>query len=97
MMKLIKPFILLILSVICINTVFAQSLDSVAAVVNQDVITYSQLNKAMTQASAQLAASQNPNSVSPVALRKMVLNQLIDQKLQLQLAKKPTWILQRTK
>lgn len=88
MMKLIKPFILVILSVTCVNIAFARSLDSVAAVVNQEVITQSELHHAMTQASAQLAASQNPNAISPTALHAIVLNQLIDQKLQLQLAKK---------
>ena len=65
-----------------------ESLNAVAAVVNNQIITQSELNGAVTKAKAQLAASANPNALNDAQLRKMVLQQLIDEKLQLQLAKK---------
>lgn len=65
----------------------AETLNSVVAVVNQDVVTQAELNAAFTQAKEQLAASANPAAIDDNQLRKMVLQQLIDQKLQLELAK----------
>lgn len=64
-----------------------ETLNSVVAVVNQDVITQAELNTALVQAKQQLALSPNPNAYSDAALRQMVLQQVIDQKLQLELAK----------
>ena len=64
-----------------------QNLNSVAAIVNNEVITQSDFNKAMVTAKQQLVASQNPNAISNSKLRTMVLNQLIDEKLIMQLAK----------
>jgi len=64
-----------------------QNLDSVVAVVNQEIITQSELNKSLVNARQELAASANPNAVNDAQLQHMVLQQLIDQKLQLQLAK----------
>lgn len=64
-----------------------QNLNSVAAVVNKQIIMQSELDAAMASAKQQLAASANPNALSNTQLRKMVLQQLIDEKLQMQLAK----------
>lgn len=64
-----------------------QNLNSVAAVVNKQIIMQSELDAAMASAKQQLAASANPNALSDTQLRKMVLQQLIDEKLQMQLAK----------
>jgi len=64
-----------------------QHLNTVVAVVNNEIITQDELNAALSQASNQLAASQSPNAIDQNKLKKMVLNQLIDQKLQLELAK----------
>lgn len=65
-----------------------QSLNAVAAVVNNEIITQSELNNAVASAKQQLAASANPNALSDTQLRKMVLQQLIDEKLQLELAQR---------
>lgn len=68
------------------EAIAAESLDSIVAVVNNGVITQSELSSGIAQAKQQLAASPTPNAVSDDQLRKMVMQQLIDQKLQLQLA-----------
>lgn len=71
----------------CIATGFAksseQALDQMVAVVNEDLITRSELDSAMTAAKAQLAQG---NGLSDQALEKQVLQQLINKKLQLQVA-----------
>lgn len=64
-----------------------ESLNSVVAVVNKEIITQAELNAAEAQAKQQLAASTNPNALSDTKIRQMVLKQLIDQKLQLEVAK----------
>lgn len=66
----------------------SENLDRVVAVVNSSVITRNELDAAMTQASKQLAASANPNAVSDTKLKQLVLQQLIDEKLQLELAER---------
>src|SRR3990167_10055217 len=71
-----------------IPTSSTQNLNSVVAIVNHEVITQTQLNKAVAAAKQQLAASQNPEAIDDVKLRKMVLNQLIDEKLIMQVAKR---------
>lgn len=67
-------------------TTSTENLNRVVATVNNDVITQDEFNAALTQASQQLAASANPNAMDPDKLKEMVLQQLIDQKLQLELA-----------
>lgn len=64
-----------------------ESLNSVVAVVNKDIITQAELNAGAAQAKQQLAASANSNALSDTKIRQMVLKQLIDQKLQLEMAK----------
>jgi peptidyl-prolyl cis-trans isomerase SurA len=77
------------LSLICIDVYAApsneQSLDSIVAVVNDALITQTELNNAMAAAKKQIAASNTPVPAETV-LHKQVLQQLIDRKLQLQLA-----------
>jgi peptidyl-prolyl cis-trans isomerase SurA len=64
----------------------AQALDQMVAVVNDDVITTSELNQAVGIIKAQIA-TQNVGAPSDKVLKKQVLDQLIDKKLQMQLAK----------
>lgn len=74
----------------CIPAGFAksseQSLDQMVAVVNDDLITRSELDQAMTTAKAQLAQEHSGPMPSDKALEKQVLQQLINKKLQLQVA-----------
>lgn len=74
----------------CISTGFAktsgQALDQMVAVVNDDLITKSELDSAMTAAKAQLAQERGVNLPSDKSLEKQVLQQLINKKLQLQVA-----------
>jgi len=85
---MIKRSLALIFSIFFMQYAIAsQPLNSVVAVVNSDVITQTELDNGITSAQQQLAASANPNAVSQAQLRKMVLQQLIDEKLVLQLAK----------
>jgi len=64
----------------------AMPIDKIAAVVNADVITEGELQKALARTKKQLAKSTQPMP-DPATLRNIVINQLIYQKLQLQLAK----------
>lgn len=62
-----------------------QTLDNIVAIVNDTVITQSELNRSVRLARSQLAA----DNVSPpplTALRKQILQQLINQKLQIEAA-----------
>lgn len=61
-------------------------LDQVVAVVNENVITESQLRQQMNGAKQQLQMSHTPIP-NPAALRRQLLNQLINTELQLQVAK----------
>lgn len=62
-----------------------QVLDNIVAVVNDSVITQSELNQAANLAKRQMAAENLP-SPSPKALRKQILQRLIDNKLQMEAA-----------
>jgi peptidyl-prolyl cis-trans isomerase SurA len=64
----------------------AAELDRIVAVINDDVVTQSELNHSLSMARVQL--SQNHvNLPSDQVLKKQVLDQLINKKLQLQIAK----------
>lgn len=64
-----------------------RSLDRIVAIVNNDIVTQQQLSVAMDNVKKQIAQSQA--QLPPEAsLRKQVLDQLIDQKLELQFAQK---------
>ena len=78
------------------TSVSAQPLDKVVAIVNDNVITDSELNSQMDVLRKQIVA-KNMQLPSDTVLRKQVLQHLIDIDLQLQLAKnnniKPYYIL----
>ena len=63
-----------------------QSLDQMVAVVNDDVITKSELTQAIVTIKSQIA-NQNVTTPSDKVLQKQVLEQLINKKIQLQVAK----------
>jgi len=81
-MKKCIGFLFLIASV----TAFAEPLDKVVAVVNDGVITQSEFNTQLDVWRQQLQARKTEMPPEPV-LQKQVLNRLIDEALQLQLAK----------
>ncbi|HEV2613814.1 MAG TPA: SurA N-terminal domain-containing protein [Gammaproteobacteria bacterium] len=65
----------------------AETLDKVVAIVNSEPITQNELTQQMTVAKDQMASAHMPIPNNTV-LRKRVLDQLIDMKLQLQIAQK---------
>lgn len=69
------------------SIVYAQPLDRVVAIVNDQVITLSQLNTAVSLAKDQARVNRMPLPSDNV-LRKKILDQMIDKNLELQLAKK---------
>jgi peptidyl-prolyl cis-trans isomerase SurA len=71
----------------CANLAFAkaESLDGIVAIVNDSVITQSELDDSINTVKKQLASS-NTSAPTPTEIRKHVLDQLIDRKLALQLA-----------
>lgn len=83
-----------IFTLVCISTLFSvcfaksgeQSLDQMVAVVNDDFITRSELDRAMTATKMQIAQQPSATNVSEKSLEKQVLQQLINKKLQLQTA-----------
>jgi len=74
------------LFLVCSVSVFAESLDKVVAVVNDGVITQSEFNTQLDMWRQQLRA-RKAEMPPESALQKQVLNRLIDEALQLQLAK----------
>jgi peptidyl-prolyl cis-trans isomerase SurA len=70
----------------CSFAVMAERLDSVVAIVNDNVVTQSELNEQLAMMRQQLQAKKTPMP-SETILQKQVLNQLINQSLQLQMAK----------
>lgn len=63
-----------------------ESLDQTVAVVNDDVITSSELNRSLTSVKMQIA-HENAPQLSDAALKKQVLDKLVNKKLQLQIAR----------
>ena|SRR3990167_8224320 len=63
----------------------SQSLDQIMAVVNDDVITHTELNDAMATVKMQIKQAQQPMPSEKI-LEKQVLDQLINKNLQLQMA-----------
>ncbi|GEM_PF-667946 len=63
-----------------------QSLDKIVVIINDDVITQSELNRALALVKIQIAQAQAPQPPDDI-LRKQVIDQLINKKLQLQIAK----------
>jgi peptidyl-prolyl cis-trans isomerase SurA len=77
------------LSVLSLNAEATVPLDRIVAVVNNDVITESQLDKQVEITKQQMAANQEP---IPNDINNKVLHQMIDVKLQLQLAKNANFV-----
>lgn len=71
---------------VCFANESTQSLDQMVAVVNEDLITRSELNRAMAAAKAQITQVSTSSLPSDKVLEKQVLEQLINKKLQLQIA-----------
>lgn len=78
---------LVVLSFLFFTQVQAEALDKIVAVVNEDVITESQVDMLVGQMHAQIAHS-NMTAPSEYTLREEALNQLINQSVELQLAQK---------
>lgn len=81
-----------ILSAIClliapIALYAAQPLDRVVAIVNDDVITQRQLDRQVDTVEKEMHVSNTPIPAKP-QLEKQVLNQMIDQQIELQMAKR---------
>ncbi len=74
------------LSSVCFAKSSEQSLDQMVAVVNEDLITRSELERAMTATKMQIAQQPAATNISEKSLEKQVLQQLINKKLQLQTA-----------
>ena len=90
-MKKIVHVALLLLATLTLasNTVAKpqkQSLDQMIAIINDDVITRTELNRSIVAAKAQISQENLPMPADSI-LKKQVLDQLINKKLQLQLAK----------
>lgn len=81
----------LIAAVVVLSTLgelaMAQSLNSIAAIVNKEIITSAQVQKGIENTKRGLTANNIPVP-PPAKLRKMVLDRLINDALQLQLAKR---------
>jgi peptidyl-prolyl cis-trans isomerase SurA len=88
----IRSIIIILLSLLSFS-VYAdeQALDAVVAVVNNEVITQSQLDKQVAVAKQQIMAV-NAAMPSAAQLRQQALDQLINVRLQLQIAKKANMI-----
>lgn len=84
-------------SIICLTIIYSAisfaaeqniiHLDAIVAIVNDDVITEQELNKATEQVKQQLQLNQTPMPAQ-AELQQQVLNQLIDKKVELQTAKR---------
>lgn len=76
----------LLLLVFCMPGYAKEYLDQIVAVVNDDVVTTSELNRSLSLAKLQLS-QEHANLPSNTTMKKQVLDQLINKKLQLQIAK----------
>ncbi len=85
MRTLYKKIIAVCIFTFITTAVCAQTLDKIAAVVNDNVITENQLNQQIHLYSQQMQLAQTP---LPANLRSNVLQQMIDTQLQIELAKK---------
>lgn len=85
-LKKIFPFIILLSSFLAATPSYAiKTLDRIVAVVNNSVITEQQLTEQI-ELTRQQKLSENKSIPDAAAFRKQVLNEMIDNKLQLQLA-----------
>jgi peptidyl-prolyl cis-trans isomerase SurA len=85
-LKKIFPFIILLASLVSAKSLYAiETLDRIVAVVNNSVITQQQLSEQIEMTRQQWQA-ENKSIPDATTFRKQVLNQMIDNELQLQLA-----------
>lgn len=85
-LKKIFPFIMLLSSLVSAKPLYAiETLDRIVAVVNNHVITQQQLSEQI-EMTRQQWLSENKPIPDAVSFRRQVLNQMIDNELQLQLA-----------
>ena len=85
-LKKIFPFIILLASLLSAKPLYAiETLDRIVAVVNNNVITQQQLGE-QVEMTRQQWLSENKPIPDAASFRKQVLNQMIDNELQLQLA-----------
>jgi len=82
-----KLIITLFFTLAFLATVSAETLDNIVAVVNDSVITQSQLNQEIDFYRQQMQMAHAPTP-APAVLRKEVLNHMIDMQLQIDFAKK---------
>lgn len=87
MRKILKKIMAISLLTLISTGVFAETLDKIVAIVNDNAITQSQLNEQANLYREQLQFSRAP-ILAPAALRKQALQHMIDTQLQLQLAQK---------
>ena len=66
----------------------AQRLNSVVAIVNDSIITQTEFDQVLKGAREQIAAGKNSGAIDESMLQDTVLQQLIDEKLELELAKR---------
>lgn len=89
-MKKFYAIVLLLSAFLAVSSLYAaqktQELDQVIAIVNDDVVTKSELDRVKKIISAQMVQS-NISTLDDKTLEKETLNQLINKKLQLQMAK----------
>jgi peptidyl-prolyl cis-trans isomerase SurA len=85
--KLYFTIILLLISSVLTTAYADQNLDGIVAIVNDGVITQSQLNQQITIYKQQMLASHAPMPPMDI-IRNKVLQHMIDEQLQLQVAKK---------
>jgi peptidyl-prolyl cis-trans isomerase SurA len=85
MKKMILITLSLLMASFCISSHADEYLDQIVAVVNDDVVTKSELNRSLSLAKLQMA-QEHGNAPSASTLQKQVLDQLINKKLQLQIA-----------
>ncbi len=85
MRKYLNRGIILAIALCCTQAFAEQSLDRIVAVINNGVIVESELNETINKIKSQMAGSNT--SLPPAeVLRKQVLEQLVNKRLQLQLA-----------
>src|SRR5579872_906990 len=82
MIKIFVAFCMLLLSATVFAKNTAQSLDGIAAIVNDSIITQSEVNTALNAIKAEMSGSNTPIPPANV-LQEKVLQQVIDRKLQL--------------
>lgn len=88
MRRLLTSFILIVAGIYYVQAFAAhqtESLDQIVAIVNDDVVTRSELNHSMGIIKMQMA-QQSTAAPAATQLQKLALNQIINKKIQLQLA-----------